>query len=190
MRAGGGTPAGSRALRLDPLALPICFEASDAAADGRVRSIELHRERVVLRRAVRGMRMAVNLPISAYLGLAVRLIPAKGESDGAIAIVLEHRDPALSLPLHVASDGAEIIAEWQTWARVLDRPLLIVDDDGTVRDPIPHLGRVTVGPPAPRRRRRNAIKARRPSIFLRRRPGEMSACLHVHRDEREIIARN
>jgi len=42
----GGCPAGSsRALRLDPHCLPVRYAASDAAADGLVRHIELHRER-------------------------------------------------------------------------------------------------------------------------------------------------
>ena len=49
----GINPAGSsRALRLDPLSLPVRFDAHDIRADGGVRHIELHRERVVLRRAV------------------------------------------------------------------------------------------------------------------------------------------
>ena len=49
----GINPAGSsRALRLDPLSLPVRFDAHDTRADGGVRQIELHRERVVLRRAV------------------------------------------------------------------------------------------------------------------------------------------
>src|SRR5437588_12071821 len=53
---GGAAPAGSgRALRLDPLALPVRFTASDARADERIRYVELNRERVVLRRAVRGI---------------------------------------------------------------------------------------------------------------------------------------
>ena len=44
----GGCPAGSsRVERLDPHALPLRFSACDAAADGQVREIELHRERVV-----------------------------------------------------------------------------------------------------------------------------------------------
>jgi len=191
MRVGGTNPAGSsRALRLDPLALPLRFETSDAMADGRVRSVELHRERVVLRRAVRGMRMAVNLPISAYLGLAVHVIPAEGGTAGAIAVVLEHRDPTLSLPLYVADDGTEVIAEWQTWARVLDRPLLIADDAGQLCDPLPRIGALHVAAPAQRRRRRNVIKARRPPILMRRRPGIMPLMPKVHRGEREIIARN
>jgi len=58
----GINPAGSsRALRLDPLSLPLSFQAQDARADGGVRRIELHRERVILHRAVKGMRMAINV---------------------------------------------------------------------------------------------------------------------------------
>src|SRR5882757_7112797 len=63
-------PAGSsRDERLDPFTLPARFEVSDTAADGRKRSVTLTHERVVVRRAVRGMRMAVNLPVSSYLGV-------------------------------------------------------------------------------------------------------------------------
>ena len=70
----GGCPAGSgRALRLDPFALPVRYAASDAAADGRVRDIELHRERVVVRRSLAGMRMAINMPLSAFAGVGLRL---------------------------------------------------------------------------------------------------------------------
>ncbi len=70
----GGCPAGSgRALRLDPFALPVRFAASDAAADGRVREVELHRERVVVRRSLAGMRMALNMPVAAFAGVGLRL---------------------------------------------------------------------------------------------------------------------
>src|SRR5437879_12128977 len=69
----GINPAGSsRALRLDPLSLPVRFDAHDARADGGVRQIELHRERVVLRRAVHGMQMAVNVRVTDFLGVALR----------------------------------------------------------------------------------------------------------------------
>jgi hypothetical protein len=50
--------------------------------------------------------------------------------------------------------------------------------------------RLKAGKSAPRRRRRNAIKNRRPRFLLRRRPGVQSADPTVHRDEREIIARH
>ena len=162
----------SRDERLDPFALPLRFEAIDAAADHRVRSVELTRERVVLRRSVRGMRMAVNLPVKSYLGVALRIDPPAGGAASAIALVLEHRDPALSLPLYRADDGNDIVAEWQSWARVLELPLLVAEPDGRLREPFAHLGRVRVNAPALRRtRKRSAVKARRPSIFLRRKPG-------------------
>src|SRR5574341_1429498 len=77
-----------------------------------VQLVELSRERVVLRRAVRGIKMAVNLPVAAYLGVAIRMEPPAGEAPGAVSLVLEHRDPALSLPLYRASDGTDIVAEW------------------------------------------------------------------------------
>ena len=89
----GINPAGSsRALRLDPLALPVTFDAYDTRADGGVRNIELHRERVVLRRAVHGMQMAVNVRVSDFLGVALRGI------DDAQMLVLVHRDPSLTIP--------------------------------------------------------------------------------------------
>src|SRR6266849_6125564 len=106
MGAGGAMPAGSsRLMRLDPLLLPVRFRAADAAADERVRLVELSRERVVLRRSVRGVRIKVSLPITAFLGVAMRLMPPDGTDAGAIAVMLEHRDPALSVPLFAAADG-------------------------------------------------------------------------------------
>jgi hypothetical protein len=55
----------SRAERLDPFALPLRFVDADFAADGQVRHVELHRAHVVLRRALSGIKMAVNLPVAA-----------------------------------------------------------------------------------------------------------------------------
>jgi len=65
-------------LRLDPLSLPVSFEAHDTRADGGVRQIELHRERVVLRRALHGIQMAVTVRVRDFLGVALRGInPAR-----------------------------------------------------------------------------------------------------------------
>jgi hypothetical protein len=179
-------PAGSgRSARLDPFALPVRFSANDAAADGRRREVELTRERVVVRRAVAGIRMAVNLPVSAYRGVSIRML-APGEG---VAVVLEHRDPALAVELYVAADGDEVTAEWRTWGHVLGVPLLVADDTGTLQEPFARVGAVRIKAPCLRRRRRNAIKQRRPSILMRRvvkRVGETA----VYRGEREIIARN
>jgi hypothetical protein len=160
------------------------FEVSDTTADARVRSVELTRERVVVRRLVRGMLMAVNLPVKSYLGVALRVEAA------AVAVVLEHRDGALSLPLYRAGDSSDIVAEWQSWARVLKLPLLVAEPDGRLREPFARIGALRIAAPAARRRKRSAVKARRPSILLRRRPGHSLAGASVHHGEREIIARN
>ncbi|MEA2938276.1 MAG: hypothetical protein QOC56_1780 [Alphaproteobacteria bacterium] len=190
-QGGRPTPAGSsRAERLDPFTLPVRFAVSDKAADERLRFVELSRERVVLRRAVHGIKMAVKVPVAAYLGVAIRMEPPAGDDVGAVSVVLEHRDPGLSLPLYRASDGAEIVAEWQSWARVLGMPLLVAEADGRLREPFERIGAVRVATPCLRRRRRTAVKSRRPTLPLRRRPGRSVADAAVHRGEREIIARN
>jgi hypothetical protein len=163
-------PAGSsRALRLDPLSLPVSFDAHDVRADNGVRNVELHRERVVLRRAVQGMRMAINLRVSDFRGIALRGI------DDAQMLVLAHRDPALTVPLCVSTDRDEIAAAWQKWSDIFALPQL------TEEAPCE---------PAPRRRRRNAIRSRRPKFLVRRRGGGSLDASNVHRGEREIIARN
>ena len=188
---GGALSVGSsRALRLDPLALPLRFTAADPRADERVRHVELSRERVVLRRAVRGIRMAVKVPVAAFLGVALRLIPATGEAPETVVVSLEHRDSGLSVPLYSAADCDDVVAEWQLWARVFGLPLLVADPSGALREPFGRMGGVRVSAATPRRRRRNAIKARRPSILLRRAPGALPERPIVHRDEREIIAQD
>ena len=167
---GGINPAGSsRALRLDPLSLPVSFDALDVRADGGVRNVELHRERVVLRRAVLGMRMAINLRVSDFRGIALRGI------DDAQMLVLVHRDPSLTIPLGASCDRDEISAAWQMWSDIFALPQLPEDK---------------VCEPAARRRRRNAIRARRPKFLVRRRGGGALDPVNVHRGEREIIARN
>src|SRR5580704_7317062 len=104
----GSNPAGSsRSMRLDPLSLPVSFNAHDTRADGGVRQIELHRERVVLRRAVSGVQMAVKVRVSDFKGVALRSI------DDAQMLVLVHRDPSLTIPLFVSADREEIARAWQ-----------------------------------------------------------------------------
>ena len=164
----GVAPAGSgRDLRLDPLSLPVRFDAHDPRADGYTRQIELHSERVVLRRAVRGMQMAINVRVSDFVGVALR------GHDEARTVVLVHRDPSLSVPLLVSADAEELAEAWSLWSELFALPQL---DEGARK-------------PAPRRRRCNAIRARRPKFLMRRRVA-MARELPVHHGEREIIARN
>ena len=164
----GINPAGSsRALRLDPHSLPVSFNAQDTRADGGVRRIELHRERVVLHRALHGMRMAINVRVRDFLGVALRGI------DDAQTLVLVHRDPSLTIPLCISSDPEEIASAWQIWSDIFALPLLLEEADRE---------------PAQRRRRHNAIRARRPKFLMRRRGGGLLDASNVHQGEREIIA--
>jgi hypothetical protein len=156
-------------MRLDPLSLPLSFEARDARADGGLRHVEIARDQVVLRRSVRGMKMAINIRISDFLGVALRTI------DGAATVVLKHRDPSLSVPLTGDDESVAAGVAWQHWSETFALPQL--DETRPIR-------------PAPRRRRRNAIRARRPSILMRRRVGRDLAGMDVYHGEREIIARN
>jgi len=155
-------------MRLDPLSLPVSFHAHDARADGFVRQVELHRERVVLHRAVRGMRMSVKLRVSDFLGISVRSI-----RDGEM-LVLAHRDPSLNIPLCIASDADELASAWQLWSDVFALPML----KDNSREP------------TQRRRRRNVIRTRRPKFLLRRRIGGLLDGAKNYRGEREIIARS
>ncbi len=193
--AAGSGRAWATPQRLDPFSLPVRFEAADEAADGRRRIVDLHRERVVLRRSVRGMRMALNMPVAAFRGVAIRLhrdagLSSENSAPTSIAVVLEHDDPALSLPLFASAEADDIVAEWQSWGRVLGLPLLVAEGDGNLREPFARLGSLRIEAPTWRRRRRTTIARRRPSRLLRRRPGKLPQTPVVHRGEREIIARN
>ncbi len=190
MEAGRIAAGSSRTSRLDPFSLPVRFEAADEAADGRRRVIDLHRERVVVRRSVRGMRMALNMPVSAFRGVAIRLNENHLQPPTAIDIVLEHGDPALSLPLFSSNTADDIVAEWQAWGRVLGLPLLVTERDGSLREPFARIGALRVEAPTWRRRRRNAVARRRPSIRWRRRAGRLPDNPTIYRGAREIIARN
>jgi hypothetical protein len=177
----------ARPWRLDPFSLPARFATTDETADEGLRVVDLHRERVVLRRALSGMRMAVNLPVAAYRGVAIRL-DATTETPPFVAVTLEHPDAALSLPLYASTDADDIVAEWKIWGRVLGLPLLIGETDGTMREAFARIGALRVAAPTWRRRRRSAIARRRPSRLLRRRAGRAQGVAVVHRDEREISA--
>lgn len=186
----GGISAGSScSAQLDPLALPVRFMANDAMADERVRHVELHPERVILRRAIQGMRIALNVPVQAYLGVSIRLNPGQDGVPAGVAVFLEHKDPSLSIELYSAENSDDVVAEWQLWSRSLGLPALVAGSEGGFHAPFPQLGAVRIKPPTQRRRRRSPLSKRRPRFLARRRPGISRGAPTVHH-EREIIARN
>ncbi len=187
--AGGQPFAGGsgRIARLDPLSLPVRLTVPDERTDDGTRIIEIGRDRVLLLRSVRGVRMRLRIPLDGFLGVAVRALVAAGEAD-RIAITLEHRDPSLSVLLHVGEEMDELLAEWQRWGRILGRPLLIAGLDGSLRPPAAMQGALASGETAARRRRRTPLRKRRPYFFARRKGFAVRLAPVVHRGEREIIA--
>lgn len=185
----GGATAGIEALRLDPTSLPARFSVPDAGADGGARSIDLFDDRLVIRRTAGGARMKLQLPIAAYRGVAVRVGDGAVHGTDRVEVVLVHADPDLNVPLFVAADGDEVVAEWQLWARIFALPLLVIEQDGTMREAFDRLGQVILGRPGPRRRRHSALRSRRPMALMRRKAGGAVTGRAVHR-EREIIARS
>ena len=90
-------------------------------------------------------------------------------------LVLLHRDPSLTIPLCVSSDARrDRRPPGRSGARSFSLPQL----QDEAREP------------APRRRRRNAIRVRRPKFLMRRRVGALLNPANLYRGEREIIARN
>jgi hypothetical protein len=116
----------------------------------------------------------------------LELLPGEGGEPDMLAIVLEHSDPSLTLPLYLTPRPDEALAEWRAWSQVLGMPLLLANSvAGSAQ-----LEHLRIERPRPRRRRRSILKKRRPSILMRRGFGKITKATPVHRGEREIIARN
>ncbi|MCW5716011.1 MAG: hypothetical protein KIT43_15975 [Bauldia sp.] len=168
--------------RPDPYLLPARFAA--VLRGGATAKVVIDGDRVTI--AAGGRTLA--LPLKHYRGVAVRMEAAAGDA-GILSVILElnHADPRLSVTLAVADDPAGIVADWQAWARSLALPMYLVEADGTLTEPIPHVGAVTIARPAPRRRH-SFFAARRPRFLVRRKTGWDRGAEKVSGDE--IIARS
>jgi hypothetical protein len=181
MTSSAGMDAAVRAfepVRLDPAALPHRFRY-DTGVDPRTgrpmgeAAVILDGTMVqVCRRLPSGIPMAMRLPMAAFEGVAVRMSDDPSDPDGEGLVILEllHRDPHLSLPLSVARDLDDVVADWKAWARVLMLPKLLVETDGSWRSLETRLGAVEVAPVKPRRRR-SILAGRRPRFLTRRKVG-------------------
>jgi hypothetical protein len=159
-------------LSLSNPALPLQIEAGDPRADNRRRAIEIARDRVVIRRTVAGVAMAVRVASTAYRGVSLRVSSLQ---DGRFRYEarLLHRDPDLSVPLAEGNDQETIAAAWREWVRLLRLPALVgrsETGDAEVNLDVTDLARRR---PAPRRRGR-AVAARRARFLLRRKVGRSS----------------
>ena len=97
-------PAGSlpgRAARRGSTLSPCPCVCADEAADEHLRIVDLHRERVVVHRRVRGMRMALNLPVAAFRGVVIRLTHKRRRSDGDRRRARARRSGAVAAALRI-----------------------------------------------------------------------------------------
>lgn len=154
-----------------------------------MRRVTLESARVLMDRTVGRMAMRISVPLMSFSGVAIRLAPAEKPEGDRVEIVLAHRDRALDVPLATEPVDGDGIAEWRSWGRSLNLPLLIEELDGVRRTPAATLGALTVGRPRARRRH-SLLKGRRTRFQAKRRTGKLTAETPVHAGEREIIARD
>ncbi len=171
-------------MRLDPFTLPHRFRY-DTGTDPRSGKpmgpaavfLEKHMASIC-RHLPSGIPMAMRLPMAAFEGVAVRMVAetigsdGDGDGDGRAVVELMHRDPQLSLPLAVARDLPEVVADWRAWAKVLGLPMLLVESDGSWRAIESRIGQVVVGRTRPRRAR-SVMNGRRPRFLARRKTGRL-----------------
>ena len=84
VQTGGATAGSGRFYRLDPFALPVRHVERGEA-------FILDRDRAVLRRTMRGVAATLDVPVSAYRGVAVRMF-AEGEGNLRVVVELMHSD--------------------------------------------------------------------------------------------------
>ncbi len=179
-----------RTFRLDPMDLPARYSAGIGTGARRVEAvIVLDRQEAILKRpSPSGAPVTVRLPIKAFEGVAVRIVPIGQDGDIEVTVELMHRDPSFSLPLIVADDPADVAADWQAWGRVLGLPLLLVAPDGTVEQPVDQIGAIRRLPSRPRRRH-SFFANRRPRFLTRRKTGLKAGEIEILSGH-EIIARD
>lgn len=183
----GATAHGlERQLRLDPTNLPARYRAAIGTDDQSAidASVYLDGSGVIVKRQLSGLPLTLSMPFSAFEGVAVRLVP-EGD-DGLVAHVeLLHSNPELSIPLTVTRHMETAAEDWQSWAKRLGLPMLLVERDGVAERVGPGVS-LPIGDPVPRRAH-GLTASRRPRFNTRRSVGQ-SGDMPVYRGSREIIS--
>jgi len=178
-----------RFFRLDPFDFPIHTATVLGEGARQVHAtLHLDRDEVVIRRPTpSGLPVTVRVPVSAYEGVAVRMVPIGHDGDIEVRVELRHNDPAISIPLIVAEDPEDVAADWQVWARVLGLPMLVIEQNGTATEVSDRMGALDLLPVKPRRRH-SFFAGRRPRFLTRRKTGRGIVLERI--TAREIIARS
>jgi hypothetical protein len=151
------------------------FEAADARADGRRRTVSLSRDLVVIARRREGVLMRIALRPRAFRGVLLRVVAAE-EDVFVYQVSLEHRDAELNVLLASCKSVAEAEAAWRSWARFVGAPALVEREEGRFEE-VFVAGRIPLET-HPRRRARG-VGARRPRFLARRKVGRRDLMISV-----------
>ncbi|PCH47339.1 MAG: hypothetical protein COC23_02060 [Hyphomicrobiales bacterium] len=175
-------------LRLDPFQMPhkVSYERAKLSSRGMTPvNVTLDVNGATMKREMDcGLPLSLSLPAKAFQGVAAR---AFENNDGTTTVTLElrHMDAELSVPLCVSDNMEDTACDWHSWARALNLPMLMIDQNGEAQV-VKNAGLETENTPRPRRRRVTALKYR-PNFLRRRKPGIVGPIVVL--DAREIIAR-
>ncbi|MBX3506443.1 MAG: hypothetical protein KF895_13270 [Parvibaculum sp.] len=158
-------------LDADPFALPVhvAVKATSLAerAMGFIRFATIYRDAITAYDSspILG-RFEWSEPVSAYEGVALRILPCDRQARNFVAVVeLSHRHrEARNLVIYAGEDGVDASARWRSWGRVLNLPLLIEDRDGDLHPAERRLGAIQISHPQPHAGA-NPLTARRPLAF-------------------------
>ncbi|VVB48703.1 hypothetical protein RHAL1_03454 [Beijerinckiaceae bacterium RH AL1] len=148
----------------------VTRHAVDPRADGAARTVHVSAERVTIERVLKGVRMKLGVPVSAYRGLVLEV----RQPTGHATLTLHHEDRELDVML-ASGEAIQLARKARAWSHVLGQPVSIAE------------ACVTMGVPAARRL--TPLKPGRRSRFARRRkPGNQGLLANAFAGEREIIA--
>lgn len=104
--------------------------------------------------------------ISAYEGVALRVLPCDKRANKCVAVVeLSHRgNTERNVIIYAGEDGVDASSRWRAWGRMLRLPLLIEDREGRLHAAERRLGAIQVNNPQPHAGA-NPLSARRPLTF-------------------------
>lgn len=168
-------------LRLDPYRLPHRI-----IHDHQNTSWTIDRQGVVFKRMLNcGLPVSIALPVKSFIGVGARAVET---ADGNVCATLElhHNDPDLSVPLLVAGDLDDIAADWHSWSRLMQLPMLILEAQGKASPVQKMLGEIMVDPALDRRKRFGSLK-HRPWFLRRRKPGVVGPVIRI--SGKELISR-
>lgn len=163
--------------------------AADRRADGHARTVSLSRDCIRIDRSLAGIAMRVAVPVRAYRGVTLSLLP---DDTGGLRYQLHllHRDHDLSVLLDCAGTDADILADWRLWSRFFRLPALVERQDGLVEEADATLGGLPIGRRSSVRRSSRSRSKRRPAFLARRKAGDAALTTIRHDGEREMIARD